>query len=135
MRWYSTARDLSTRERGPIELPAALEVVDGYFDRLKARYPSGEEAVAETTFGFCRSDADFIEICVNAPNAITLRVELPPGKGLLARLRGAMHTELTLDSSESLKRCVAAYFTLGGDEFSAYLAAGPRGWAPNVPAR
>ncbi|MGB3429357.1 MAG: hypothetical protein WBA53_14425 [Burkholderiaceae bacterium] len=125
IRWYSTELDLSTRERGAIELPGALAVVDQYVDDVKPRYTGGEQALAETMFGFCRSDADFIEICVHASDQITLRAELPPGKGLVARLRGATRTERTLDSTDSLKRCVTAYFSMSGEEFGAYLAAGP----------
>jgi hypothetical protein len=122
IRWYSTAPDLSTQERGTIGLPAALALVDDYLAKLKPGYATGEEALANTMFGFCRSDADFIEVCLHTPTEISLRVELPPAQGLIGKLRGARRAQRTLNSAASLKRCVSAYFTMSGDEFEKYLA-------------
>jgi hypothetical protein len=122
IRWYSTAPDLATRERDVVELPAALKVVDAYFDRLKPGYSTGEEALSETTFGFSRNASDFVEICLHAPGEISLSVEFPPSKGFLGKLRGASRKELSVKSREALKRYVSAYFTMSQDEFKAHIA-------------
>ena len=122
--WYTTALDLSIRERGTIELPAALRIVDEYFDRLKPSYASGEEALSETTFGFSRAEDDFIEICLHGPTQISLNAELPASGGFIARLRGPSRKQLSLNSREALKRHVSGYFTLSPEAFRAQLAAG-----------
>lgn len=123
--WYATTQDLTADERGPIELAGALRVVDEYFARLRPFYESGEEALAETKFGFTRDTDDYIDICLHSPTDIAMSVELPvPGDGLI---RGAAESwfsfDQMLDSRDSVKRHVTAYFTLTPEEFKTHLQA------------
>ena len=123
--WYAIGSDLRPSERGPVGLEAALKVIDDYFARLKPQYETGEAALAETMFGFSRSSNDFIEICLHTPREISFRVEMPssPMGGLLAKLRGSFRREWTLDSVDSLRRHVTAYFTLTPEQFKAQVEA------------
>lgn len=123
--WYAMSPELEVQERGPLALPEALAVIDGYFARLKPRYGSGEEALAETTFGFARSAHDFVEIGLHGREEISVAVELPraPGGGLLARLGGSFRHERKLASRDALERLVRAYFTLDPEGFRAHLQA------------
>src|SRR6267378_6395844 len=66
--WYAMTPDLKTAERGPLDLAAAMAVIDDYLARLKPRYESGEAALAETMFGFSRGPNDVIEICLHTPS-------------------------------------------------------------------
>lgn len=120
--WYTMTPELNVQERGPIDLVAALAAVDQYVARLKATYDSGEEAIAQTMFGFSRAPNDFIEICLHGPRQISVTVELPPPPtgGLFAKLRGPFRRERTFDSADALKRHVAAYFTLTPEEFKVH---------------
>jgi hypothetical protein len=121
--WYSITQDLTIDERGPLELSEALRVVDGYSSRLRPHYDSGEVALAETMFGFSRASDDFIEICLHTLREISLDVELPPSPadGAFAGLDGSFQGTLALDSLDSLRRHVTAYFTLTPDEFRTHL--------------
>lgn len=123
--WYAMTPDLKAQERGPIELSAALTVIDQYFASLKPKYDSGEAALAETMFGFSRAPNDFIEICLHTPKEISFAVELPPSPtgGLFAKLRGSFRRECTLDSRDSLRRHVTVYFTLAPEQFKAHVQA------------
>ena len=126
--WYAKSSDLRPRYRGPVGLEAALNVIDDYFARLKLPYEAAETALAETMFGFSRASNDFIEICLHAPGEISLTVELPssPIGGLLAKIRGSFRRERTLDSLDSLRRHVTAYFTLTPQQFKAHVKAEAR---------
>jgi hypothetical protein len=103
--WYAISTELNVIERGELDLCAALAIVDDYLARLKPKYDSGEEAHAQTTFGFSRASNDFIEICVISPQEILFRIELPrsPNAGLLALFRGSFERKRTLPSSEVLR--------------------------------
>jgi len=122
IRWYTIGPDLEIRERGPLELPHALDVVDKHFSILKAHYSSGEQAIAATTFGFARSEDDFIEICVHSADNVSFTTELPASGGWLNRLRGTFRRELKLASRDALRALVTSYFTITQDEFRSRLA-------------
>ena len=122
IRWYSVGPELDIREHGPLDLPQALKVVDDHFSALKTHYSSGEHAIAATTFGFTRSDDDFIEICVHAPDSVSVRTELPASRGWLDRLRGTFRRELKLGSRDALHTLVTSYFTMAQDQFRSHLA-------------
>jgi len=124
--WYAMTPDLKTVERGPLDLAAAMAVIDDYVARVKPRYEMAETALAETMFGFSRGPNDFIEICLHAPTQISCTVELPrsPTGGLFARLRGPFRRERTFDSQESLRRYVTAYFAMAPEQFRAHVQAG-----------
>jgi hypothetical protein len=122
--WYAISSDLKRNDRGPVDLNAALTVIDDYFARLQPKYESAEVALAETMFGFSRDSSDFIEVCLHTPTEISFTVELPrsPTRGLLARLRGPFRLERTLASRDTLRQDVTAYFTLTPEQFRAHLA-------------
>jgi hypothetical protein len=124
--WYAMTPALRTAERGPLDLAAAVGVIDDYLARLKPRYGTAETALAETMFGFCRGRHDFIEICLHTPIQISFTVELPrsPAGGLFAKLRGPFRREWTLDSQELLRRYVTAYFTMTPEQFRAHVQVG-----------
>lgn len=123
--WYAMNTELNTVERGQLDLPAALLVIDDYIARLKPKYDSGEEAMAQTMFGFSRTSNDFIEICVHTPTEISFKTVLPrsPTGGFLAKLRGSFEREQTLRSRDALRRHVTAYFTMAPEQFKAHVQA------------
>jgi len=88
--WYGISSGLTRDDRGPVDLTAALQVIDDYFARLQPKYDSAEVALGETMFGFSRESNDFIEVRLHTPTEISLTVELSPspGRGWLAKLRG-----------------------------------------------
>ena len=124
--WYAITPGLKTAQRGPLDLAAAMGVIDNYLARLKPRYETGETALAETMFGFSRGSNDSIEICLHTPMQISFTVELPrsPAGGLFAKLRAPFRRERTLNSRESLRRYVTAYFTMAPEQFKAHVQAG-----------
>lgn len=117
--WYAVTPDLGLSERGPVDLAAALGVVDGYFARLKPRYESGEEALAETMFGFQRATDDMLEICLHRHDHISVHVELPEarGGGLFARFRRGFQHDRELRSRDEVHALVTAYFDLTPEKF------------------
>jgi hypothetical protein len=121
--WYAITQELKPDWRGPIELSEALRVVDEYASRLRPFYHTGEEALAETKFGFSRDTDDYIDICLYTLTDISLSVELPvpPAEGLLANRDLWFCWDHTVDSLESVKRHVTAYFTLTPEAFKTHL--------------
>jgi len=112
MNWYAITENLDVDDRGPVELSAAVRVIDEYASRLRPFYKSGEIARAETTFGFSRvDDNDFIEISLHTLQAMTLSVELPPSVAddRQAMWRGFYQRDFTIESLDALKRHVTAY--------------------------
>jgi hypothetical protein len=122
--WYAISSDLTRDDRGPVDLTAALKVIDDYFARLQPKYDSAEVAIAETMFGFSRESNDFIEVCLHTPTEISVTVELPPSSasGWLAKVRGPFRHECTLASRDALRQDVTAYFSLPPEQFRARLA-------------
>ena len=121
--WYAVTRDLKPDPRGPLDLAQALRVVDDYASRLRPQYDTGEEALAETMFGFRRDSWDFIEICFHTLRQISVSVSSPPWPldDRSAMLDGVFTWEQTLKSLDVLKGHVTAYFSMEPDAFKRYL--------------
>ena len=75
--WYSIDENLKTKENGVVSLQEAITIVNRYFSNLKPVYETGEKALAETMFGFCRASHTFIEICIHSSSEIAFKFEMP----------------------------------------------------------
>ena len=126
--WYSTNRDLSTEDRGAVDVEAAMDIVRRYFGNLKTHYDSGEEALAATMFGFSRSESDYIELCIHTTTHVALRVEPPPRSsgGVFRRLLRAKAGDIKLGSQGETEQCVREYFQETPESFRLRLAAAHR---------
>jgi hypothetical protein len=56
---------------------------------------------------------------------VNVELPLPPADGLLANRDAWFHWDRTLDSLDSLRRLVTAYFTLSPEAFKSHLQARP----------
>jgi len=122
--WYSTDRKLATVARGGASKAEALQIIDGYFARLKPHYESGEEALAETMFGFQKSPEEFVELCINSPTEISCRYQtVEPRKILFLNLPKIIRSERTLTSKEAAKNEVSLFYDLEAVAFRSHAGA------------
>ena len=120
--WYSLSPKLSTVENGPIGKVSALEIIDGYFSRLKPKYESGEDAISATMFGFQKSKNEFIEICINGLDSISFKFEIStPKKVLFFSIPSVFQKEITLRSIEEVKSQVGFFYDLDSDSFKVHI--------------
>jgi hypothetical protein len=121
--WYSIDQNLTTQEHVQVSLEEALAIVRRYFADVQPSYPSGEEALARTMFGFSRSNNEFVEIGVNGPTEASVKVELPlQGVSWFRRLLGGgvfQHEETV--SSQGVEERVRQFFTLSTDDLRTQL--------------
>lgn len=123
IRWYSIDRDLKIEEHESIGLDEALKVVDGYLARASEGIRDGEEAYAATTFGFFRTESEFIEICVNGPDKISYRFEAasPDTSWLRKLFVNVFRHEEELPSRRELALKVEEFFTTPIEEIKRRL--------------
>jgi hypothetical protein len=117
---YGLDRQLHLVEHAQVGLAAALELTRAIYERQPAHYATGEEAVAESLFGFSRGEHDFIELCVNGRDSISVTVELPIRSGWGPFKRG-FRDERTVHSLDEAAALVRSYFTLSGEDMGAAL--------------
>lgn len=111
--WYSTDENLSAVDRGVITKEEALKIIDRYFAKLKPRYETAEEAIAETMFGFQKSKEEFVEFCLNGPAEISFKYErVVPRKILFLSVPGVIQKERTLRSRDEVRAEVSAFCDL-----------------------
>jgi hypothetical protein len=97
--WYSIDRNLSVIDRGIAKKEEAMRIIEDYFTRLKPSYNSGEEALAETTFGFRKSKKEFVEISISSAEEISFRYEISvPRRILFLSIPKIIQVEKTLHS-------------------------------------
>jgi hypothetical protein len=101
--WYSITPNISVQHNEVIDLNGALKIV----------YEYAEDALAETMFGFSRSESEFIEICVDGANQISYKFEYADlgGSWLIKLFGGIYQYEEELDSKEKLVEKVKDFFT------------------------
>jgi hypothetical protein len=113
-------RDLSAVDHEATTQDGAMAIIDGYFARLRPKYDSGDEAIAETMFGFQRSKGEFVEICINGPDSVSFKYETSEARKILfLSMPRVYQKELTLHSSEEVKAKVRAFFALDSTSFKA----------------
>jgi hypothetical protein len=119
---YGLTPELQTIEHGRVELAAAIDVTRAVYGRQRSSYETGEEALADTMFGFARAKDDFIELCVNGPEAVSITVALPirAGWGIFGQSVRAERTVRSLGEAEEWLR---RYFTLSHEDMRAALVA------------
>lgn len=117
---YGLDRQLETVERGTVTLPAALDILRAVYGGHRASYDSAEEALAETMFGFSRGDHDFIELCVNGRDDVSVTVELPLRTGW-GPFKSGFRDERTVHSLSEAETLVQQYFTLSHEELREVL--------------
>ncbi len=111
----------STVEHGRVSVEQALKAIDERFTAMKDKYESAEEAIAATMFGFSMTEDTFIEICINARDKISLKLEFPSRK--LFFFRGISQTMLELRSKEELASLVPMFFSAPTAAYKDYLEA------------
>jgi hypothetical protein len=121
--WYSTDRNLAAVDRGAVGKKEAMEVIDGYFARLKPHYQSAEDSLAETMFGFQKSKEEFVEICVNGPTEVAFKYEVQsPRTILFLNLPKIFQQEATLHSKEEVQSSVALFYDLDSASYKTHVA-------------
>jgi len=121
--WYSIDRTLKVESHEPVDLNGAVKIIDQYLSNYKLKYDSGEDALAASMFGFSRGDNDFIEICINGLNLISVEIELPSVKSnsILNIFKNNYKYIETLDSTYELQKRTHQYFTLSPKELIGQL--------------
>jgi hypothetical protein len=129
--WYGMDKRLKPVDHPPVPLDQALEIARRYYANANKFYTTGEEAIAETMFGFTRN-ADktvFIEICMNGIDAISFRHEAPraddgKGGGLFGGLFRSklFQFETVLTSLPELESRIRDFYTLSPDMMQAACA-------------
>ncbi len=120
MHYYGIDRAYKTVEYGEVTLERALEIIDDRFSKFKPKYPTMEEAIAETMFGFYRTKDTFIEICINAPDKISFKFEYPLSKKVLI-FQNVYRREANLTTKEELIERVEHFFGSSNEEYKKYL--------------
>jgi hypothetical protein len=140
--WYSVNRDQKIEEHEPVDLKRAIEIADQYLARGGEKFKDGNEALAATMFGFCKSKTGFIEICVNGPKQISYKLESfkPNNSGLQKLRKGAFQSEEELQSREQLVQKITEFFSQSRKQIIqnhrgklALLRRSPLGNRPNAP--
>jgi hypothetical protein len=109
-------------DRGIATKEDAERIIDDYFARLKPSYDWLEDALAETMFGFQKSNNEFIEICIFTPEEISFFYEfLSPRKILFLEYSKVIQVEKTLGSKEQLKAAVLSFYDLDSELYRSYL--------------
>jgi hypothetical protein len=122
--WYSIDRNLSVIDRGIATKEDAMHIIEDHFARVKPAYDSGEEALAETTFGFQRSKEEFIEISISSAEQISFRYEISlPRKILFLSFPKILQVEKTLSSKEEVNGVVSLFYDLDSRSFLSRLRA------------
>lgn len=108
--WYSIDKKGKTQDHPPVKLEEAIEIARKYYANAEQKFASGEEALAETMFGFMRDKTTFIELCVNGPADISCRFEMPK-KPDAKFFKGVFQRQTLLASIEEVERTVTDFFT------------------------
>lgn len=124
--WYGLDTDLHHVDHGALDLNQAYEIVDRYLSQVRPKYEWGEEALAATVFGFCRSDGSWMEICIDALNSIDVYHDFSLIKNRWLRLVGGRRqSDEHLISRDELRGRTRQFFTLSRDAFRDALRADP----------
>ena len=123
--FYSLDEKLCLIEHEAVALDRAREIFDQYYSRLKPHYDSGETALAETMFGFSRSEDEFLELCLHKYDSISCKICLPPpyARGFMRFFAGALNREETLSSRDAAMERLRQFFALSRDELREVLEA------------
>jgi len=78
---YGMDVELKTVEHEMVDVEAAVRALRDIHAHQKESYEAGEEAIAATSCGFSRAEDDFIELCVNGKDQVSVSVELPMRTG------------------------------------------------------
>jgi hypothetical protein len=127
--WYSLDENLNTQEHEAVSFSQAINVIDQYFAKLKPFYETGEEALANTLFGFSKAETTFIEICIHSLSAISFKFEAPGNDvSWYQKLRKKAHQyEWMLSSREEVIVNVQQFFLRSPEEYREYLEKEVRG--------
>jgi hypothetical protein len=121
--WYTLDKDLTVQDRGTVSLGRALEIFDGVLSRLQPAYASGEEALAETMFGFSRGSGNFVELCVHTTDHVNCQIELP-GPSRLGGSLFARRFEWNRDvRPDEARRLLSDFFDLSPEDLRRALEA------------
>ena len=122
IRWYALNADLQTVEHESLDLDGAYAIIDRYFARLQSHYKTGEEALAETMFGFVRTDESYMQICLHSPDAIDVEYDFSLVKNPLLRLfAGRRQRDERLTSREELRGRTRLFFSHSKEAFQDLL--------------
>jgi hypothetical protein len=116
-RWYSMDSALETVDHEVVDLDAAYRVIDEYFSKLRPHYDTGEEALAETMFGFSRDDGSYMQICLHAPDLIDIEYDFSIVKNPILRAVGRRQAGERLHSRDEVRARAKAYFTESREQF------------------
>jgi hypothetical protein len=72
---YRFDREYNLVECGQCDVHAAIALFEQCYQNGMRHYDSGEEAVAATSFGLSRSEADFIEISCNGQESVAVHAD------------------------------------------------------------
>ncbi|MBI1216827.1 MAG: hypothetical protein GC185_13570 [Alphaproteobacteria bacterium] len=114
--WYSIGEDLGPREQPPVALDEALEIARRYYANAEKKFDTAEQGLAATMFGFSRDKDTFIELCVNAPDDISYKFEMPKNPDKKPAwyekfLSFAFQYETTLKSQGELEGKIREFYT------------------------
>jgi hypothetical protein len=123
VRLYGIDEDLRTVERGAVSLEQAREVINAHFSQVKPSYAAGEEALAETTFGFCKPTGSFIELCIHALSETSFKFESPVlARSALFGLGSRRYQfEATLRSRTDVIAAVERFFVASDEEYRSFI--------------
>jgi hypothetical protein len=125
LRWYSMTSSLETQEHDFVSLEQALEIGRDRYSKAGRKYDKGEDAIADTMFGFFRDEKTFLELCVNGFSDVSLRFETPrTGGSWLNRLTSStISIEKTLKDPASMEVEITAFFSMSPEQFRKHLDA------------
>ena len=120
---YGIDDQLRTVERGAVSLEQARDVIDAHFSEVKPSYPTGEEALAQTMFGFCKPTGSFVELCIHTLSEISFKFESQVlGRSVLFGLGSRRYQfEATLRSRADVIAAVERFFVSSDEEYRSFI--------------
>ncbi len=84
--FYRFDYNLNKIDLGQCDIDRALQTFNESCQMAQIEFKSGEEALAETSFGLCKSKVDFIEIACNGEDDISIHTDRLVYKSTLRQL-------------------------------------------------
>lgn len=120
--YYSMDEDLNTVENGIVTKQQAMDIIDKYILAQDIPTETGEQAVANSMFGFSINSDTFIELALDTRDEFRIKFETPETKKLaFIKIPGLFQKEKFTQDKEELKRIAAEFFDLSHDEFKDYF--------------
>ncbi len=114
---YRFDRNLHVVEMGHCDCKTALATFEQCYENGFASYDSGEDALADTSFGLSRSEKDFIEISCHGKDSVTVHSDRLCYPSRLSKTLAVNHHFFIKADKKMALEIIRNYFDLERDAF------------------